>query len=325
MKSLRTALTLLFLVSSLVLVTAQSVGDKVIISTLSGSSYRGELMELDEEKAVIETADLGTITLLLDDIDNIARLSKGNKKPARRKRRKKTTETDKELESEEQENKLEEGEVYWYKNPSTTHYMFGSTGYGLKKDEIEIQSIWVVFNTVKYGVTDNLTLGAGVEILNLVFNNSNFPGFGLTAQYSFPIRPDELNVSANAAYFNYPEEQAHIGIFYGANTVGNRDSNATFGLGFIVSNGISKTRPLLNFGGMLRIGQKFSLITENWIMPPILAPRNDFFRDQEGFSSMVSFGGRHIGKNVVADFSILMDRKEDVVVPWISITIPFSK
>lgn len=317
MKILRTALALLFLCTSLIFATAQNLGDKVNVTMRTGSSYNGELIEMNDEKLIIKTDDFGTITLRLDDINDIEKLSKGSSKKRKSKRK------NKEDTEEEPEEKKEE--VYWYKNPSTSHYMFGSTGYSLKKNEMEIQSIWVVFNTFKYGVTDQLTLGAGLEILNLVFNNSSRPGFGLTAQYAFPIRPDEFNVSANAAYFNYPEDKTHIGVFYGSNTIGNRESNATIGIGFIVSNGISDTRPLINFGGMIRVGQKLSLITENWLMPPIFALQDDFFRGNEGYLNIISFGARHVGKHIVANFSILLDRQEDVAIPWISLTIPFSK
>lgn len=317
MKSPHTVLTFFFLLFSLVFASAQQVGDNVSLRMKTGSSLRGEVIEIDEDKVILKTTDFGTITLLQKDIADINQLSKGKAKYKRKSDKKKP-------QIEQNEGKKEE-KVYWYKSPSVTQYMAGSTGYALKKGEMEIQNIWVVFNTFNYGVTDNLTLGAGIELLSTIFNGSGLPGFGITSKYAFPIRPNQLNVSANALFIVYPEDKTQIGIFYGANTLGNRDSNATLGLGFIVTDKISRAQPLIQLGGIIRVGQKFSLITENWIMPPILAPQNDFYGNDEGFLSMLSFGGRHIGKNAIADFSILLDRQNDLALPWISITIPFSR
>ena len=334
MKALRTSLTLLFLLTTFFFTKAQQVGDHISISMKTGSFFKGELLEVDDEKYIIETKDIGTITLYKKDISEIDKLSRGNisKEEEEEEEEEEETETDEKKENKEtdkkkkrkknQKKRLED--IYWHQNPSATHYLYGSTGYSLKKGQIEMQNIWVVFNSLKYGVTDNLTLGVGFEVLNLVFNNIRSIGFGLTAKYAFPIRPEQFNVSANAMYLNYEDTQ--IGILYGANTVGDRNTNATIGLGFIVSNGDVDTRPLINIAGMARIGHKLSLISESWIMPSNFAPRNEIFvRDDEGFASIVSLGVRHVGKNVVADFSLLVDRKNETTVPWISITIPLNK
>jgi len=316
MKALHTALIFLFLFATCPLATAQNVGQIISVNMKTGSSYIGELTEMDDEKVRINTADFGIITLLQKDIDDVDILAKGITK-------KKPKEKESEIKEEEEE---EEEEAYWYKMPTATHYLIGSTGYTLKKGEMEYQSIWVVFNTFNYGITDNLSLGGGIEILNIAFNTeANYPGIGIMAKYGIPIRPNQLNISVNALYVNYSiEEKNNIGIFYGANTVGNKNSHATLGMGFIVSDGSSKTKPLIFLGGTLRIGQKFSLITESWIMPPILATPERRFSDEHEFKSMISFGGRHIGRNIVADFTILIDRQDQFAIPWVSISIPIG-
>jgi len=318
MKSLHTALSLFFLFATFTCSFAQQVGDNISVSMKKGSYFQGELLEINEEQLIIKTEDFGTITLSQQDIDDIRKLIKGKAKSGKKRKNRKNRK-----QSDTGENEGED--VYWHKNPSATHYLFGSTGYTLKKNQMEFQSIWAIVNTFKYGVTDHLTLGVGFEILSLTFNNSGSPGFGVTAKYAFPILPNKYNVSVNALYFKAPdEENSHVGIFYGANTLGNRDKNVTAGLGFIVSNGLSDTRPLLHLSGMIRVGQKFGLITENWVMAPIFADKSNFFNDVT-FLSMISFGGRHIGKNVVVDFSIIVNRAEDAGLPWISITIPIGK
>jgi hypothetical protein len=94
------------------------------------------------------------------------------------------------------------------------------------------------------------------------------------------------------------------GIGFGLMTLGGQNSNLTFGGGYgwvNESNGI-----ILNLAGMLRTGEHFSLVTENWyfLEEPVL---------------IVTYGGRYMGQKISVDVGFLNNRE---IVEAIPIGVP---
>jgi len=62
---------------------------------------------------------------------------------------------------------------YWFPNPNRTRMYIGPTGHMLPKGEGYFADMYVFFPSVAYGLTDNITLSAGLSL---------FPGLNIDEQ-----------------------------------------------------------------------------------------------------------------------------------------------
>ena len=102
------------------------------IETDDGNEFIGRIISRDEEKITLSTDNLGEIKILLIHIKSIKEVSSSSFKDG----------------------------SYWFENPQATRYFWAPNGYGLKKGEAYYQNVWIFFNQVSVGVTDNFSLGA---------------------------------------------------------------------------------------------------------------------------------------------------------------------
>ena len=245
-------------------VTAQdTIPESVEVKMKDGSTVIGELVTETPEKLVVRTKSLGEITILKSTIIEFKRLRSSN---------------------------MVDG-VYWHENPNPTRNLYGPTGYSLQKGEGYYQNILVLINQVSYGFTDKFTIGFGFEIVSILSGINSFgdgpaiPGFSITPKYSIPITKDKWNVGLGVLALHIPGEEAlfSAGIIYGVSTWGSRDNNFTLGLGFGLVEGEFTSRPTITLAANKRIGRRFGIVTENWLL------------SAEGeYGALLSFGFRSV-------------------------------
>ncbi len=98
---------------------------------------------------------------------------------------------------------IHEGE-YWFPNPNATRLFFAPTGQMLKKGEGYLSDYEVFFPGVAVGVSDNLTLGGGVSLLPLGFDEQVYyftPKIGASLS-------DKFHVAAGCSSPEAPAEVA---------------------------------------------------------------------------------------------------------------------
>ncbi len=260
-----------------------------LIETKDGNSYTGQIVTSDSVKVIFNAGKLGEITLQQSDIKKMEPLNakqlKGNK--------------------------------YWFDNPQSTRYFFSPNGYGLKKGEGYYQNIWVLMNSFAVGINDYISVGGGLVPLFL-FGGAPTPVW-ITAKVSVPVTKDKFNVGAGIlAATALGESSGGIGIFYGIATLGSRDKNVSLGIGYGFSGGSVSNTPILNLNGMLRVGARSYLLSENY-----------FFTDGSSDAGIIMIGGRQIIKNAGLDYGLMMPVGTGVgsfvAAPWLGITIPFGK
>jgi hypothetical protein len=137
------------------------------VETIDKNIFQGKISEQDSEKLLLKTEKFGTMTIFRKDIKKITEIE-----PSR----------------------LREGK-YWFENPQSTRYFFSPNGYGLKKNEGYYQNIWVLWNNVSYGVTDQISVGGGM--VPLFFFGGPTP-LWFTPKISIPIKKDKFNIGAGA-------------------------------------------------------------------------------------------------------------------------------
>jgi hypothetical protein len=235
----------LLLTFSIFQVAAQNKSDKkesgkqVNIELKNGDNINGKLMARRGDTVVVETTTLGTININIKNIKNIDARSPENIK----------------------------ANEYWFDNVHAVHGFIAPTAFNLRKGEGHYSNIYLFFNYVSYGLTDNFSLTAGTEFLSLLFGEgSDVPAFYyLNPKLSIPVNK-EVNVALGSMLVfykngNFNGSQALLPIPYGIATFGNRNNNAS--VGFATSFVGSRRIPILTISGQGRLARGISLMTEN--------------------------------------------------------------
>ncbi|MBN2636242.1 MAG: hypothetical protein JXR61_08225 [Prolixibacteraceae bacterium] len=260
----------------------------VKIETVDGNEFVGKIVSEETAKIVLETEKFGTVTIQKSDIKT---------------------------QSEITVTQIKNGKL-WFSNPQATRYFWAPNSYGLKNGEGYYQNIYVLWNQFSIGVTDNLSLGAGVIPLFL-FGGAPTPVFA-TAKISIPIKKDIINVGGGAIIGTVlGEDVGGFGIVYGVSTFGSRDNNVTLGLGYGFADGEFAKSPLINLSGLFRISSRGYFITENYYLGV-----SDFG------GGIISVGGRWIIKKASLDFLLAIPYSSDmdafIAFPIIGFSIPFG-
>lgn len=282
---------LIILFAPLVLQAQAQVGDSTEqyrIETVDGNEYIGFIVEQNNDIIVLKTERMGTITLLKVDIKKMTLINV---------------------------EQLKDGE-YWFENPQSTRYFWQPNAYGLKKGEGYYQNVWILFNQVSVGITDNFSIGAGIVPLFL-FAGASSPVW-ITPKVSIPIKRDKVNVSAGALMGTVMgEEDANFGIAYGTITFGSRDKNISIGGGYGYAGGDWADSPTFTLSAMIRTGKRGYFLTENY-----------YIGSAEEDVMLFFIGGRRMIKNSGIDFGILIPSNTDgyvVAIPWLGVTFPLGK
>jgi len=258
-----------------------------LVETEDGNSFMGKITKEDSSHLTLETEIYGSIRIPLIQVKTRKELKKSN---------------------------LVEGE-HWFSNPHSTRYFFMTNGYGLRQGEAYYQNTWIMFNQISYGITDHITIGAGVVPLFL-FAGAPTPAW-ITPKVAIPIVKDKFNMSAGMILGHLLGEGVSFGIGYGDFTLGNRDHNLTFGAGWAFADGDWATSPTLTLSGMTRVGKKTYLLSENYYI--------GFAGTSAG---ILSAGGRSVQKRLAIDYGLIIPLVEDmgtfIAIPWLGITIPFG-
>jgi hypothetical protein len=186
------------------------------------------------------------------------------------------------------------------------------TGIGLKKWEGNYQNLMVALNSVQYGITDNFSIGGGLEIFSFFVTGS--PGVVYVQpklSYSFL---DNLHVSGGGYVFvnTFGSSSSSLTALPFANlTYGNRDNNVTIGTFFSTQSGGGQ---LVLLGGQWRIAKKFSFTGEVYL--------------SEGVA-LITIGGRFMTETFNLNFGLFTAGNNSSIssgggFPYIGFTIPFG-
>ncbi|MDF9796983.1 hypothetical protein OKW21_002246 [Catalinimonas alkaloidigena] len=272
------------------IVNAQEKASPILwqIETKDGNVYYGKIISQSQEILRLETENLGILTIPVENIRSIRELS---------------------------ENEVKDGEI-WPENAQATRYFFAPNGYGLRKGEGYYQNVWIFFNQLSFGVSDNFSVGLGMVPLFL-FAGAPTP-IWITPKLSVPVKKDKLNLGVGALVGTViGEGSTGFGMAYGVLTVGDRNKNLNIGLGYGFADGGWADTPLINIGGMLRLSPKGYLLTENYFVVV----------DGSAFGAF-SIGGRTVWNRFSLDYGGFVpfnDVDGLIIVPWLGFVVPLGK
>jgi hypothetical protein len=263
------------------------------IETKDGNEFLGKIIYEDDQEIKLDTKNFGVLTIKKANIKTLKSVK---------------------IEL------IKEGEV-WTDYPQGSRYFWAPNGYGLKKGEGYFQNVWIFFNQVSYGFTDNFTVGLGTVPVFLL-------GLGevpvwITPKISIPIVKDKFNLGAGVLLgkmigFESDWGDGTVGLLYGVSTFGSKNSNINIGLGYGFIDGELASRPTISLSGLHRVSKRGYILTENYII------------SSEGFSmGLLSFGGRTILKKVSLDYGGIIPVVSElgfikIIIPWLGIVVPFD-
>jgi hypothetical protein len=200
---------------------------------------------------------------------------------------------------------------------NATRLFFAPTGRTLDKHRGYIADYEVFFPMIAYGLTDRISVAAGMSII---------PTLGITDQvvYFSPkvgiVRSQKFNAAVGLLIIHPAnlncgnEDGCNVGIAYGAGTWGSPDASVTAGLGFGFVNGEFSSDPFIVLGADKRVSRKIALVTENWIVPAI---------DNQ---ALISAGVRFLGESLTVDFALATPIGNDsdvTLIPYIDFAFHF--
>ncbi|HEX8516360.1 MAG TPA: hypothetical protein VF868_09195 [Bacteroidia bacterium] len=281
--------------------TRLEFGEDVKVFTLvDGSIITGKIINKNPETTVVETRDLGTITLPAAKIRNVRAL---------------------------EESKITEEGKIWFRNPNCTRYLFAPSAIQLKKGEGYYQNIYGAGNAVNFGLNDHITVGGGL---------AGPLGAYINAKVGFKLGK-LVHVGGGAivgnGFFPVNGNNLGVGLGFAVVTIGNYDNNITVGTGygFLNSGGTTglQEKPLFVANGMARVGKKFALVTENWVVNVQGDPFDRGINADSHYETFFSYAFRYMGQRSTLDAGFLntpglISKGWYIGIPYIGFVIRFG-
>lgn len=188
------------------------------------------------------------------------------------------------------------GGQYWFENPHATRLLFSPTAFPLDRGEGYFSDIYLFFAGVQYGVSRQVSIGAGMSLFPASDFGDNL--FYITPKVTVVDAPRvKMSLGGFLGWLGAAADEGEsgsLGIFYGVASTGTRDSNLSLGLGWGYVGGNVADTPVVMLGGQGRVSRRVSLISENWVV--------NTDGETEG---VISYGFRFLGENLSVDLAFL--------------------
>lgn len=281
-------LTLLFCEN---LLAQEDGGRPVLLRLRDGTEISGNVLSEDKDHIIIESASLGKLNIQRSQISMVEYFQPG---ALRRD---------------------------WFPARSNGRNLFSPvTGFNPAKGEGYYQNFMLFVNQAFYGITDNFSMGVGLEFASLVGGSSEFPSIALYPKFTIPVVENKFQVGLGAVVTHlseYGPSTIDFSCYYTALTYGSPDRYFSAGLAFAHEDGDFQPGPIYIIGGQYRLTRSFALVTENWIADPLQG-------------SLISLSGRLIGRKISWDFAmmIVVDNSfsfgvDLYPIPLLGLTVPF--
>lgn len=260
------------------------------VETIDENTYIGQILSIAGNELRFKTQKIGVIILKAKDIRKLTKIENAV---------------------------IVDGEIKEENNQVMRYFLF-SNGYAIRKGEAYYQNIWVYFNQVTVGVGKHLNLSVGT--IPLFFFGGTPTPVWTNLKVSFPLKKDMLSIGGGVlAGGVIGAKSGLIGFGYGNITLGSRTKNLTFGVGYGFSSQAGRTTlPLFSLSGIIQVGKRGYLITEN-----------HFIGIGSGENlTLISFGGRYVGKKISVDFGavspLVSGLDTFIIIPWLGLAVPLG-
>lgn len=184
-------------------------------------------------------------------------------------------------------------------NPISSEYFFATSAIPLQKGKGIYQNNNLLFNSASYGLGNYFSLDAGATFI--------LPAFYVMPKVSFPIKK---NIYAGVSGFYGKINRNDFSLINALITFGNSNNNISLvvGHGFIRRTLLEK--PLININGIVKLGKRFGLKTECWMVPNV-----NIWDLEQDYRVIFSSSMRFYTKKANLDLSLLIIPINDFVIP----------
>lgn len=286
----------------MMLLSSNAVAQQVITGEVSktytvtlndGSTISGTLVSIDDNEVVIKSGTMGEVRLQKVNIKSMTQVSSFNEKKS----------------------------GIWFTNPNPTKYLLGNSAIPMEKKSGYYQNTWIFVSSFSYGITNNISISAGFEIISIFAGGDGPYAFYINPKASFKIA-DNFYAGANILYANTiktVEEFGGLATINGFATYGNKNNNITCGVGFGWADGEFSSKPVIVISGMVRASKRIGFISENWILPGV--------NEDGGYYGIYSYGIRFLGEKISVDLAFLNnpDIASELIIgiPWLDFVFNF--
>jgi hypothetical protein len=210
----------------------------------------------------------------------------------------------------------------WFQDPNRTRYLYVPSAFMLRADEGYFSQKELVFSSLSYGLTDNITLQAGAIIPAWFAPDGqglNFIG-GIKVGGSLS---ENFHLAGGAQALVLPGifggSVAGGGLLFGTATYGTPDAHVSVagGIPFLLGNNLNVSNLLiLTVSGNIRMGQGTALVTENWILPAV--------QFNQELPMLNSLALRFFGTNWAVDVGAVRVPGSAIPLPWLDFAYNFG-
>jgi len=250
----------------------------------NGNTLVGELLRLGQDSIVIKNEQFGRIAFSKTEIEDYYGLDKSTA-----------------------------DEQGWDKEKYQSQYFISPTARPIGEGNRYYSNFNVFVNTFSFGVSENFSITAGFETVSII--GGRFPIVFVNPKLSIPVS-ENVYVGLGTSIFLVPFDDVNVGgLAYANTTIGSATKNFSAGLGIAYAvDGGSETPMIYQFGFILPLGKKVSILAESFV--------------DSSFEGLLNFGIRIISKrNIVFDIGLSRPTGVGdigiVGIPLLSLSVPF--
>lgn len=197
-------------------------------------------------------------------------------------------------------------------DPTLSRTLFAPTARSVPEGTGYVVLHEVFFLSGAWGPGAGVTLSGGLSLI---------PGSGEQLIWFAPkitlLERDQVSVAGGFLAGTLTGSADAGGILYGVSSFGSRARTGTVGVGFLFGGGEVDDTPIILFSGEWALGDRTSLISENYAVPT------------EGSGALISLGVRLRMSRMTMDFagithsSLFGDGDEIAIIPWLGVTRNF--
>jgi hypothetical protein len=260
-------------------------GERVTVELRDGSRLVGEIVVEDDARLRVRTTDGLEVDVPRASIAALRRMGAGSS-------------------------------LFGTRDPNASRLMFAPTGRPLPKGAGYFSDYELLFPGVAVGLTDNLSLGAGVSMVPFIGLGEQL--FYVSPKLGFHLG-DRASVAVGGFLAGGGEDLNKMGILFGVGTFGTPEKSLSVGLGLARELAeFSDTDTILMVGGQVQVADSVALLTENWLFLSGGVPWSE-----QPFGVAVRF----FGERLSADVGMILVGEvleEGFPIPWVSFTYQFG-
>jgi len=154
---------------------------------------------------------------------------------------------------------------YIYPDITQGRNLVSPNGFGLRKGQLLYRTTNLLYHSLHYGLTENLSIHAGAELYTAFVLDD--PAYHAGATFNYPIS-NRVRLGANISFANVYDSYKNLASGFAFATFGDANTNISLGYGYgypVVSTENQEPTQFIPLNFKARLNSHLALISENWL------------------------------------------------------------